>query len=128
MSLPNGGKASTSLTSAACSCASALGHLKPRYNLRRVLRIFNIHEDTLHAWLRDGVPLANGRRTRFRYVPIGPRKKEFEVAEVERVFQLMCASTVDHEAGEDADILPFPDPTVTHAESDETHPRRRRAS
>jgi hypothetical protein len=85
---------------------SVFGHLKPRYNFRKVCRIFNVHEDTLKAWLRDGVPLANGKRIRLRYVPLGPKKKEFECDEVERVYQEMCASTVEDG---DADVLEFPD-------------------
>lgn len=80
-------------------------HLQPRYNLRKVCRVFNIHRNTLNSWIKDGVPLANGRRTRLPYVPLGPRKKEFECEQVERVYQELCASAAE----EEGDVLSFPD-------------------
>ena len=92
-------------------------HLKPRYSKRKVCRIFNVHRDTLDAWIRDGVPLANGRRTRLRYVPLG-RRKEFECDEVERVYQELCASTVEED---DGDLLAFPD----EEDRDERRARKR---
>lgn len=92
------------------------GHLKQRYSSRKVCRIFGIHEDTLNNWLREGVRLANGRRIRIHYIPIG-RKKEFEVEEIERVYQELRASSV-----EEADVLPFPD----ESDRDERRAARRK--
>jgi predicted site-specific integrase-resolvase len=73
------------------------GHLKPRYSFNKVCRIFGVHADTLHRWLREGVPLGNGRRTHLRYIQLGPRKKEFDCEEVERVFTELSASTADEQ-------------------------------
>jgi transposase-like protein len=82
----------------------AQGHLKLRYPFRRVCKIFGVHPDTLHRWLREGIPIGNGRKIRIHYVPLGPRRKEFEIEEVERVYQELRASSV-----EEADVLDFPD-------------------
>jgi transposase-like protein len=73
------------------------GHLKPRYSFHKVCRIFGVHPDTLNRWLREGVPLGNGRRTYLRYVQIGPRKKEFDCEEVERVFNELTASAAEEQ-------------------------------
>ena len=117
-----------SLVAVACAaCANLLGHLKPRYSSRRVQRLFGIHEDTLRSWLRNGVPLLNGRRARLSFVPIGTRKTEFEVDEVERVYQMMKAAPFDPTVGDfdDETVLQFPDAVV---ERDREEVRRRRAS
>jgi predicted site-specific integrase-resolvase len=63
------------------------GHLKPRYKFHKVCKIFGIHEDTLRSWMRDGVPLPGGRRTKIHFISRGLRGKEFECDEVERVYQ-----------------------------------------
>jgi len=78
-------------------------HLKPRYSFRKVCKIFNIHEDTLRAWMRDGVRGADGRRIDIAFMKLGPRKVEFECDEIERVYAAMrCFS-----AAPDANVLPF---------------------
>lgn len=78
------------------------GHTKPRYTFNRVCMIFGIHRDTLYRWLRDGVPLANGQRIKMHFIPVGKIGKEFEVDEIERVYQAMRASSIEN-------VIIFPD-------------------
>jgi DNA-binding transcriptional MerR regulator len=94
---------------------SAPPHLKPRYKFHKVCKIFGIHEDTLRSWMRNGVPLPGGRRTRIHFIARGLRGKEFECDEVERVYQEIRAS-----GAEEADVLAFPN------ESDRDERRARR--
>ncbi len=99
--------------------AAPTGHLKLRYKFHKVCKIFGIHEDTLRSWMRDGVPLPDGTRVKIHFVHLGPRRKEFEVDEIERVYQALR----DSSDGTDADVLPFRD----GSESDVRNARRRAA-
>ncbi|HET7437501.1 MAG TPA: hypothetical protein VFN10_22545 [Thermoanaerobaculia bacterium] len=83
-----------------------LGHKKPRYSFQRACRELRVGEKKLREWMRYGVLLATGRREPIHYIPLGPRQVEFEVEELERIYQCLRTSSV--EAAE-ADVLPFPD-------------------
>jgi hypothetical protein len=79
-------------------------HTKARYSLRKVARIFNVAESTFKEWLRaGGVPLPDGTRIRMYFIPIG-RKIEFEVDEVERVYQLLREFSVSGAAFDFDDV------------------------
>lgn len=82
--------------------AQIFEHLKKRYSFRMVCRILGISARTLHRWLKEGIPLPGGRRISIECVQLGPRKKEFECDEVERVYQLLKAAS-------DGEVIPFPD-------------------
>lgn len=69
--------------------APEFGHLRKRYSFPFVCKIFGVHEDTLKDWIRSGVRLPGGNRIRLNFVWLGPRRKEFEADEVERVYQLL---------------------------------------
>lgn len=81
------------------------GHLKQRYTFRKVCRIFGITEQKLREWMREGVMLRNGERLRIHYIPIGPRKIEFECDEVERIYQALRSSSIS----EEGEVLDFPE-------------------
>jgi len=80
-------------------------HLKPRYSFSKVCEIFEIHESTLRRWMKEGVPLADGRKTLMQFIPLGPRKTVFEKDEIERVYREMREASGE----EGADVIPFPD-------------------
>ena len=93
-----------------CTCTPTLGHKQPRYKFPTVCRIFGVHEDTLRDWMKRGVPLRDGTRMRIAFLPLGLRKIEFEVAEVERVYQALRGSSLtdDYADLRDGDVVPFP--------------------
>lgn len=72
-------------------------HLKPRYSFNKVCEILEIHQTTLRRWMKEGVPLADGRKIPMRYVPLGPRKIVFERDEIERIYREMREATIEGE-------------------------------
>lgn len=99
----NPNKASAGIAMSTSASTTPPGHLKLRYSFLKVCEIFEVHPDTLRRWMRDGVPLSNGERVRIHFIPLGPRRTVFERDEVERVYQLLRASSIN------ADVLPFPE-------------------
>jgi hypothetical protein len=78
-------------------------HLKPRYDFRETCGIFDVHAQTLRAWMRRGVPLPNGRRARLTFVRLGLRKTVFFQEDIDRIQGLRMA------AG-GAELIEFPGP------------------
>jgi hypothetical protein len=77
-------------------------HIKPRYSETKTARILSSTPKTLRDWLREGgIPLPGGIRIPITFVLLGKRKIEFEVEEVERVYQLLKRSKLDDEESEE---------------------------
>ena len=80
-------------------------HLKPRYSFRETCAIFGVHEQTLRAWMKRGVPLPNRRRARLTYFRLGLRKTVFLQEDIHRIHALRT-----HAVADGAELVEFPGP------------------
>jgi hypothetical protein len=80
-------------------------HLKPRYSFRETCATFGVHEKTLRAWMKRGVPLPNGRHARLTYFRLGMRNTVFLQEDIDRIQGLRTRAVADG-----AELVEFPGP------------------